>query len=254
MTVISSACGEPAARSAAEIASTTTCLRQRHRRRHCHVQRQHHQRDRHTRRIYRQLDQRGRPDVQPLRRDRPGRPVRRRRVDIDNVVGATEAVGDQLIVDDAGPSVGNIVNSTVQFTTGATTGNVAMLDVPRTDGQSSLEITDFTASLTLLGKTIEGRSMPPTPRSIFRGPQQQQHPRWHRRSLVHAVDLGGCDWHSTTSMSSTRRRRRRRSTSTICLRQQHVRVGGGLAGRAGAVRFRQGHRAQGSGKAPTPAT
>ncbi|MDP9423891.1 MAG: hypothetical protein M3Q19_13855 [Pseudomonadota bacterium] len=78
------------------------------------------------------------------------------RVDIDNVVGATEAVGDSLIVDDAGPALGNIVNSTVQFTTGATSGNVALLDVPRTDGQGSLEITDFTASFTILGKTIEG--------------------------------------------------------------------------------------------------
>jgi hypothetical protein len=79
------------------------------------------------------------------------------RVDIDNVVGDTAAVGGQLLVDDAGPAIGNIVNSTVQFTTGATSGNVALLDVPRTDGQGSLEITDFTATLSLLGKTIEGQ-------------------------------------------------------------------------------------------------
>lgn len=79
------------------------------------------------------------------------------RVDIDSVIGATEAVGDSLIVDDAGPSIGNIVNSTVQFATGATTGDVAMLDVPRTDGQRTLEITDFTATLSILGRTIEGQ-------------------------------------------------------------------------------------------------
>ena len=158
MTVISSACGEPAARSAAEIASTTTpCpgngtadvtvtfsgntisvtgILGEYTVSWTSV-------DGQTFNRFDVIAQGGQFDVG--------------RVDIDNVVGATEAVGDSLIVDDAGPSVGNIVNSTVQFTTGATTGNVAMLDVPRTDGQSSLEITDFTASLTLLGKTIEGQ-------------------------------------------------------------------------------------------------
>lgn len=79
------------------------------------------------------------------------------RVDVDNVVGDTEAVGSKLIVDDAGPVIGAIANSTVAFTTGATSGNVALLDLPRTDLEGNLEITDFTSSFTILGKTIEGQ-------------------------------------------------------------------------------------------------
>lgn len=85
------------------------------------------------------------------------------RVDVDNVTGDTQAVGGSMFVDDDGPVIGDsaggtaIANSTVHLTTGATSGNVGLGDLPGTDGQNSLQITSFTASVTLLtGITLEG--------------------------------------------------------------------------------------------------
>lgn len=61
-------------------------------------------------------------------------------------------------VEDDGPAIGDIANSTVQFTSGASSGPVALLDIPGTDGQGTLQITDYTASFSILGKTIEGHA------------------------------------------------------------------------------------------------
>ena len=85
------------------------------------------------------------------------------RVDVDNVTGDTQAVGGSMFVDDDGPAIGDsaggsaIANSTVHLTTGATSGNVGLGDLPGTDGQNSLQITSFTATASLgAGVTLEG--------------------------------------------------------------------------------------------------
>lgn len=77
------------------------------------------------------------------------------RVDVDNVTGDTEGVGGDLFVDDDGPSIGNIVNSIVDFAAGDTTGPITLNGATGTDPNSSpYRLTNWTTAATINGVTL----------------------------------------------------------------------------------------------------
>ena len=83
------------------------------------------------------------------------------RIDIDNVVGDTEAVGGQLLVDDDGPVINPLINNgSVQYVVAATDSDL-LNGASGTDVSGSFEITAVSPSTTnLLGVTLTARIDP----------------------------------------------------------------------------------------------
>ena len=132
-----------------------------------------------------------------------------------------------------------------------------MLDVPRTDGQSSLEITDFTASLTLLGKTIEGQiNATNTEVKYFEDLNNNNildgtDVHWYTLSI--SEDATGAAFYDFDVVNAPAAPPLTFDFDNLP-RQQYVWVGGDSPDGPGLFVFGRDIVLQGSGKAPTPAT
>lgn len=77
-------------------------------------------------------------------------------VDIDKGALTIENIGDKVIVQDDGPTIGPIANSIVDFSVGASSGSVPLAGAPGTDDNSTYTITDFTEQFVVNGVTVNG--------------------------------------------------------------------------------------------------